>query len=83
MDEYKCKSTMAIGSKQDYMGMEMMMQRLVMKGMMRCPPMIPEVVRMIPFRKFPLQIPFGGEVSAGCGVSECRISDPYSRDESI
>ena len=33
--------------------------------------------------KFPLQIPSGGEVSAISGGSECRISDPSSRGESI
>ena len=33
--------------------------------------------------KFPLQIPSRGEISASCGVSECRISDPSSRGETI
>ena len=33
--------------------------------------------------KFPLQTSFGGEVSTSCGVSECRISDPSSRGETI
>ena len=33
--------------------------------------------------KFPLQIPSGGEVSVISGSSECWISDPSSRGESI
>ncbi len=38
----------------------------------------------IPFGgEFPLQIPSGGEVSASCGVSECRISDPSLHGETI
>jgi hypothetical protein len=59
------------------------MLRLMMKGMMPCPPMIQEVERVMPIRKFPLHALSGGEISAICGVSECRISDPSSRGETI
>jgi hypothetical protein len=42
------------------MEMEIMMkmQRLMMKEMMPYPPMICVAARMMPFCKFPLQIPF-------------------------
>jgi hypothetical protein len=49
------------------MVMVMKMHRLMMLGMMPCPPMIHVAARMMPFREFPLQIPSKGEVSASCG----------------
>ena len=72
-----------MGMNEVGMVMVMKMQRLIMMGMMPWPPMIHVAARMMPFCKFPLQIPSGGEVSASCGVSECRISDPSSRGETI
>jgi hypothetical protein len=46
-------------------------------------PMIHVEAMMMPFCKSPILIPFGDEVSASCGVSECRVSDPSSRGETI
>jgi hypothetical protein len=46
---------------------------------MSWPPMIHVVERMMPFCKFPLQIPSECEFSASCGVSECWILDLSSR----
>ncbi len=72
-----------MGMNEMGMVMVMKMQQLMMMGMMPWPPMIRVAARMMPFCKFPLQIPSGGEVSAISGGSECRISDPSSRGESI
>ena len=36
-----------------------------------------------PVDEFPLQIPFGGEVSATSGLSVCRLSHPVPQDETI
>jgi hypothetical protein len=52
-------------------------------GMIPWSLMIRVLVRMMPFCKFPFQIPFGGEVSVSFCVSKCRISEPSSRGETI
>jgi hypothetical protein len=40
-------------------------------------------VTMMPLCKFPLQIPSGGEIFVSGGVSECHISNPSPRGETI
>ena len=72
-----------MGVNEMRMVLVMKMQGLMMMRMMPWPPMIRVAARMMPFCKFPFQILSGREVSASCGVSECRISDPSSRGESI
>ena len=82
MDKYLCKSTTKIW-KYNRMNTSGMMMVLMMMAMMPKTPRIFEAVRMMPGCEFPLQIPFGGEISVFSIGCECRLSDPIERGETI
>jgi hypothetical protein len=88
MDEYRYKSTIAIGITKKWMYIRRewwWWWRCNGRwwGMMPWPPMIHVEARMMSFCKFSLQIPSGGEVYASCGVSQCRILNQSLHDENI